>query len=34
VGSAVWSFWRRGSFVERAGYGVGALLLVSGLQAC
>jgi hypothetical protein len=24
-------FWRRGSFVERAGYGVGALLLVSGL---
>jgi hypothetical protein len=31
VGSALWSFWRRGSLVERAGYGVGALLLVSGL---
>jgi hypothetical protein len=31
VSSALWSFWRRGSFVERAGYGAGALLLVSGL---
>jgi hypothetical protein len=31
VTTAMGSFWRRGSFVERAGYGVGALLLVSGL---
>jgi hypothetical protein len=23
--SGLWSFWRRGNFVERAGYGVGAL---------
>jgi hypothetical protein len=29
--SALWSFWRRGSFVERAGYRIGALLLMSGL---
>jgi hypothetical protein len=31
VTSALWSFWRRGSFVERAGYRIGALLLMSGL---
>jgi hypothetical protein len=30
VGS-LWSFWRRGRTVERAGYLVGALLLVSGV---
>jgi len=28
---SLWSFWRRGRKVERAGYVVGALLLVSGL---
>jgi hypothetical protein len=31
VGSALWSFWRRGRSVEKAGYVVGALLLASGL---
>ena len=27
---SLWSFWRRGRTLERAGYLVGALLLVSG----
>jgi hypothetical protein len=31
VSGVLWSFWRQGSFVERAGYGVGACVLVSGL---
>jgi hypothetical protein len=31
IADALWSFWRRGRRVERAGYMVGALLLVSGL---
>jgi hypothetical protein len=31
IASALWSFWRRGRRVERAGYIVGAVLLVSGL---
>jgi len=29
--SSLWAFWRRGQRVERAGYAVGALLVVSGL---
>src|SRR5436190_15867445 len=28
---SLWSFWRRGRTVERTGYSVGALLLVSGV---
>jgi len=31
VVSALWSFWQRGRFVEKTGYGVGALLFASGL---
>lgn len=31
MADSVWSFWDRGQRVERAGYLVGALLLVSGL---
>jgi hypothetical protein len=31
MAAALWSFWRRGRTVERAGYIVGALLLASGL---
>src|SRR6267142_2315028 len=31
IATDLWSFWRRGQTVERAGYVVGALLLVSGL---
>ena len=31
MAGALWSFWHRGRKVERAGYVVGALLLVSGL---
>jgi hypothetical protein len=31
VASALWSFWQRGRLVEKTGYTVGALLLVSGL---
>ena len=31
VASALWSFWRRGRSVEKAGYIVGAVLLASGL---
>jgi len=31
IAGALWSFWRRGRKMERAGYVVGALLLVSGL---
>jgi len=31
IAGALWSFWRRGRKVERAGYLVGALLLASGL---
>ena len=31
VAKGLWSFWRRGQPVERAGYMVGALLFISGL---
>jgi hypothetical protein len=31
IGGSLWSFWHRGRKVERAGYLVGVLLLVSGL---
>jgi hypothetical protein len=31
IARALWTFWRRGRTVERAGYIVGALLFVSGL---
>jgi hypothetical protein len=31
IARALWSFWRRGQTVERTGYIVGAVLLVSGL---
>jgi hypothetical protein len=31
IAGALWSFWRRGRTVQRAGYVVGALLLASGL---
>src|SRR5213593_3460484 len=31
IGGSLWSFWRCGRKVERAGYLVGALLLLSGL---
>jgi len=31
IGGSLWSFWRRGRKVERAGYLAGALLLASGL---
>ena len=32
IADALWSFWRRGRKVERAGYAAGALLLGSGLS--
>jgi len=32
IGSALWSFWRRGRTAERTGYIVGAVLFVSGLM--
>src|ERR1700716_1941618 len=31
IGGSLWSFWRQGRKVERAGYLVGVLLLASGL---
>jgi hypothetical protein len=31
IATALWSFWRRGRKMERAGYVVGALLVLSGL---
>ena len=31
IGGSLWSFWRHGRKVERAGYLIGALLLLSGL---
>jgi hypothetical protein len=31
IATALWSFWRRGRRVERAGYVVGALFILSGL---